>query len=74
MIEFNMEKLPVWIHLDNVPLKLFNQKGLSYNASAIGNPLYMDRITAGQQRLAFAKAFVLKLELQWKFLNVLRLI
>ena len=58
MLEFNMEKLPIWIHLGNVPLKLFNQKGLSYIASAIGNPLYMDRITVGQQRLAFAKICV----------------
>ena len=48
MLEFNMEKLPVWIHLGNVPLELFNQKGLSYITSTSGNPLYMDRITAGQ--------------------------
>ena len=57
-LEFNMEKLPIWIHLGNVPLELFTKNGLSYIASAIGNPLYMDRITATQQRLAFAKICV----------------
>ena len=57
-LEFNMAKLPVWIHLGNIPLELFTQKGISYIASAIGNPLYMDRITASQQRLAFAKVCV----------------
>ena len=51
-LEFNMETLPIWIHLGNVPLELFTKNGLSYIASAIGNPLYMDRITATQQRLA----------------------
>ena len=53
-----MAKLPVWIHLGNIPLELFTQKGISYIASAIGNPFYMDRITASQQRLAFAKVCV----------------
>ena len=45
-LEFDMAKLPIWIHLGKVPLELFTQKGLSYIASAIGSPLYMDRITA----------------------------
>ena len=33
-------------------------KGISYIANTLGNPLYMDRITAFQQRLAFAKMCV----------------
>ena len=53
-----MEKLPLWIHLSNIPLELFTQKGLSYIASAVGTPLYMDRITASQHRQAFAKVCV----------------
>ena len=55
---FNMSKMPMWIHLGNLPLELFTKNGLSYLASALGNPLYMDRITANQQRLAFAKICV----------------
>ena len=57
-LEFDMTRLPVWIQLGNIPLELFTQKGISYIASAIGNPLYMDKITASQQRLAFAKVCV----------------
>ena len=46
------------MHLGNVPLELFTQQGLSYIASAIGNPLYMDRFIVCQSRLAFAKIYV----------------
>ena len=53
-----MNKLPIWIHLGNIPLELFTKNGLSYLASAISNPLYMDRITANQQHLTFAKICV----------------
>ena len=57
-LEFNMAKLPLWIQLSNVPLDFFTQREISYIASAIGNPLYMDRITANQQRLSYAKVCV----------------
>ncbi|MBA0600693.1 hypothetical protein Gorai_003894, partial [Gossypium raimondii] len=50
-----MDRLPVWIHLKHVPLELFTGGGLSYIASALGNPLYMDGITASKQRLPYAK-------------------
>ncbi|XVE86095.1 hypothetical protein DITRI_Ditri18aG0008800 [Diplodiscus trichospermus] len=56
-LEFNMSKLLVWIQ-SNIPLELFTQKVISYIANALGNPLYMDRFTASQQRLAFAKVCV----------------
>ncbi|PPD95544.1 hypothetical protein GOBAR_AA36069 [Gossypium barbadense] len=54
-LNFSMNQMPVWVHLSNIPLELFTSKSLSYIASALGNPLYMDSITANQQRLAFAK-------------------
>ena len=57
-LEFNMAKLPLWIQLSNVPLDFFTQREISYIASAIGNPLYMDRITANQQKLSYAKVCV----------------
>ena len=57
-LEFNIKKLPIWIHLGNVPLELFTNRGLSYIASTLGNPLYMDRITARQERLTYAKICV----------------
>ena len=57
-LDFNMSKLPLWIQLHNIPLELFNQTGISYIASAMGNPLYMDRFTANQQRVVYAKVCV----------------
>ena len=57
-LEFNMARLPIWVHLGNIPLELFSQKGISYIASALGNPLYMHKFTASQQRLAFARVCV----------------
>ncbi|KAK8576910.1 hypothetical protein V6N13_121909 [Hibiscus sabdariffa] len=57
-LEFDMEKLPVWVHLSCVPLELFTGIGLSYIASALGNPLYMDSISANRQQLAYAKVCV----------------
>ena len=44
--------------MNNVPLELFTQKGISYIASMLGKSLYMDSITAKQQRLAYAKVCV----------------
>ena len=57
-LKFNMERLPIWVHLGNIPLELFAQNGLSYIVSAIGTPLSMDKFTACQSRLAFAKICV----------------
>ena len=57
-LEFNFAKLPLWIQLGNIPLELFSHKGVSYIASALRNPLYMDRITTTQECLAYAKVCV----------------
>ena len=53
-----MSRIPIWIHFGKVPLELFTQNGLSYTASAVGSPLYMDRIKAIQKRMAFTKVCV----------------
>ncbi|KAA3462439.1 hypothetical protein EPI10_028926 [Gossypium australe] len=50
--------MPVWIQCYRVLLELFTQKGLSYIASAIGTPLYMDSVTVSQTRLSYAKICV----------------
>ncbi|XVE48638.1 hypothetical protein DITRI_Ditri01bG0017900 [Diplodiscus trichospermus] len=57
-LEFDLSRIPLWIHLRNVPLELFNKKGLNYIASTIGTPLYMDHVTTCHQRLAYAKLCV----------------
>ncbi|MBA0781907.1 hypothetical protein Gotri_002788, partial [Gossypium trilobum] len=53
-----MDQMPIWIQVSQFSLDFFTRKGLSYDASALGKPLYMDGITASQQRLAFAKVCV----------------
>ena len=53
-----MTKLHLWIQLGNIPLELFTQKGFSYIASALTNPLYMDKITTSQQCLGYAKVCI----------------
>ncbi|XP_039026533.1 uncharacterized protein LOC120160183 [Hibiscus syriacus] len=55
---FDLTKIPIWVHLYNVPLELFSRVGHSYISSAIGNPLSMDSITASKTRLEFAKVCV----------------
>ena len=57
-LEFNLTKLPIWIQLSNIPLELFSQNGLNYIATALGNLLYMARIMATQQRLAYVRVCV----------------
>ena len=53
-----LEKVPVWVKLFNVPLEYWDEDGLSRIASAIGVPLFMDRITAQARKLAFARVCV----------------
>ncbi|KAE8726370.1 Kinesin-13A [Hibiscus syriacus] len=57
-LDFDLSKIPLWVHLYNVPLELFSNEGLSYIASAIGFPLSMDSVTASKSRLKFAKVCI----------------
>ncbi|KAK8604662.1 hypothetical protein V6N13_099593 [Hibiscus sabdariffa] len=50
-----LDSSSVWVKLWHVPLELFSQQGLSYVASALGKPLYMDRTTTLKLQLEFAK-------------------
>ncbi|KAG5548392.1 hypothetical protein RHGRI_013920 [Rhododendron griersonianum] len=53
-----VSKIPIWVQLYNVPLELWTAQGLSYVASAIGRPLYADRMTETCKRLNYAKVCV----------------
>ncbi|KAK8704078.1 hypothetical protein V6N13_047711 [Hibiscus sabdariffa] len=57
-LDFDLARMPVWVQLYNVPLELYSRCGLSYIASAIGYPLYMDSITTSKERLEFTKVCV----------------
>ncbi|GAV80384.1 DUF4283 domain-containing protein/zf-CCHC_4 domain-containing protein, partial [Cephalotus follicularis] len=50
--------IPVWVKLSNVPVHLWTKLGLSYIASVLGRPLYMDTTTTNRQALAFARICV----------------
>ncbi|XVF38751.1 hypothetical protein REPUB_Repub20aG0128700 [Reevesia pubescens] len=57
-LDFILDKLLVWVNLFNEPLELFTKWGLSYISSALGYPLYMDKVTTSHQRLAYARVCV----------------
>lgn len=50
-----MERMPLWVILRNLPMHLYNADGISHIASVIGTPLYMDKATANQVHLDFAR-------------------
>ncbi|GAV81837.1 DUF4283 domain-containing protein/zf-CCHC_4 domain-containing protein [Cephalotus follicularis] len=50
--------IPVWVKLSNVPVHLWTKLGLSYIASVLGRPLYMDAPTTNRQALTYARVCV----------------
>ncbi|GAV90240.1 DUF4283 domain-containing protein/zf-CCHC_4 domain-containing protein [Cephalotus follicularis] len=50
--------IPVWVKLFNVPVHLWTKLSLSYIASVLGRPLYMDVPTTNRQSLAYARICV----------------
>ncbi|PKI45194.1 hypothetical protein CRG98_034415 [Punica granatum] len=53
-----MRKMPIWVQLRKIHLQYFHPKGISYLASAVGKPLFMDRATALRSRLEYAKVCI----------------
>ncbi|XP_028111282.1 uncharacterized protein LOC114309704 [Camellia sinensis] len=53
-----LDKIPIWVKLFNVPIEHWDDDGLGRIASAIGEPLYMDRLIAHGDRVSFAKVCV----------------
>ncbi|XP_059658959.1 uncharacterized protein LOC132305316 [Cornus florida] len=49
----SIETQSIWVKLFNVPLRLWFPKGLSYVASAIGKPLFVDAITQSIDRIDY---------------------
>lgn len=58
LVKEQLIRIPIWVHLYNVPLELWSAAGLSFIASAIGIPLYADRFTETAQRLSYARICV----------------
>lgn len=53
-----LKTIPIWINLRNVPLHLWNSKGLGKLASFIGVPLLLDKQTATRSRMTYARICV----------------
>ncbi|KAI8008509.1 Heavy metal-associated isoprenylated plant protein 46 [Camellia lanceoleosa] len=49
---------PIWVKFFNVPLELWTEEGLSFVASVIGKPLFLDEPTRLKSRLTFARVRV----------------
>ena len=47
--------IPIWVNIHHIPLEYWNSEGLSHIASAIGKPLYVDRMTASCRRISYAR-------------------
>ncbi|GAV61299.1 DUF4283 domain-containing protein/zf-CCHC_4 domain-containing protein, partial [Cephalotus follicularis] len=50
--------IPVWVKLSNVPIQFWTKTGLSYIASVLGRPLYMDAPTTKRHTLTYARVCV----------------
>ncbi|GAV68285.1 DUF4283 domain-containing protein, partial [Cephalotus follicularis] len=50
--------IPVWVKLSNVPIQFWTKMGLSYIASVLGRPLYMDTSTTNKIALSYARVCV----------------
>ncbi|OMO89325.1 hypothetical protein COLO4_19801 [Corchorus olitorius] len=57
-LDVDLTKFPVWVNLKGVPLELYTKRGLTFIASGIGTPLYMDKATTFKQRLYSAEVFI----------------
>ncbi|KAG5526205.1 hypothetical protein RHGRI_032471 [Rhododendron griersonianum] len=68
LVKEQLTRIPIWVHLNNVPLELWSAAGLSFIASPIGIPLYADRFTETVQRLSYARICV-KVEVGAKFVD-----
>ncbi|XP_026458833.1 uncharacterized protein LOC113359390 [Papaver somniferum] len=53
-----LKSLPVWMNFRNVPLFMWNKKGLSMIASFLGKPLMMDTQTLNKTRMNYARICV----------------
>lgn len=54
-----LQSIPLWISLHGLPLHIWTRTCIAKLCSTIGEPLYLDKMTAERKRLSFARACVL---------------
>ncbi|GAV63882.1 DUF4283 domain-containing protein/zf-CCHC_4 domain-containing protein, partial [Cephalotus follicularis] len=52
------KSIPVWVKLSKVPVQYWTKLGLSYIASVLGRPLYMDSNTVNRFALSYTRVCV----------------
>lgn len=53
-----LNKIPVWVKLRNLPLELWNPQALGKILSKVGLPIRTDQLTASKGSISFARALV----------------
>lgn len=53
-----LSSVPVWVKFLKLHLSLWSRKVISKAANLVGKPLYMDRATAREERIEYARCFV----------------
>ena len=55
----SLQSIPLWVSFQGLPLHLWSRRFIAKLCSTLGQPLYIDKATAAQTRLTFARACVL---------------
>lgn len=53
-----MKTFPIWLNLKNIPIHLWNAKGISMITSVLGIPLLTDKNTLARTRMSFARVCI----------------
>ena len=53
-----VHSIPIWVKFYNIPLELWNPKGISFISSFIGKPLRVDDMTASRRRITYARVCI----------------
>ncbi|KAL5706225.1 hypothetical protein ACHQM5_024423 [Ranunculus cassubicifolius] len=54
----NLKTIPIWILLKNYPMEMWDDEGFSSVASAVGEPLFVDKLTEEKKRTEYARVCV----------------
>ncbi|KAH1253297.1 hypothetical protein GmHk_04G010000 [Glycine max] len=66
-----LSKIPIWVKLRNLPLKLWNPQALGKILSKIGSPIRSDHLTASKRSISFARALV-EIDASLEFIDEVR--
>ncbi|RWV77287.1 hypothetical protein GW17_00061909 [Ensete ventricosum] len=55
----SLQTIPIWVSFHGLPLHLWGRHFIAKLCSTLGQPLYIDKATASQTRLTFARACIM---------------